>query len=189
MRFWITVALALAVTACASDGPSLPTQVARSSVGSLPKGERAQAWRTLFGEATIAAWDRIHGPQMEYHAADGRSYLWHPGNRRIVVGDWEIRDGGRHPQLCYRYGANTFNPATGQSGGDWECGDARWRMDIPDDLFAGDTFGLRDGTPPFVSSRTQNPVEFAGAIARIGIVPQRLLPASQPIWVAGEVQR
>ena len=94
---------------------------------------------------------RQHGTQIKYHDANGSSYLWYPGNRTIVPGKWQIRaqDGGGS-RLCYRYGSNTFNPATGISGGEWEC--RRFgALDVSGgSAIKGDPFALASGSIPFV---------------------------------------
>lgn len=95
-----------------------------------------------------------HGTQIEYLAADGRSVLWYPGNRVLVPGAWRYAPyptaSARLPGICFRYGADSYNPATGASGGQWECEPlAIYRRGLVDTT-PGDPFGLgRTGAPPF----------------------------------------
>jgi hypothetical protein len=87
-----------------------------------------------------------HGTQVEYHAPNGKTYLWYPGNSKIVVGDWEIRPSQhKSPELCYRYGTDTYNPVTRTDGGNWRCGDIRY-SDM--DILRGNPFRLRPGDVP-----------------------------------------
>ena len=95
-----------------------------------------------------------HGTQIEYLAADGRSFLWYPGNRVVVPGAW--RSGpyrtalAAQPGICFRYGGDTYNPATGASGGQWECEPlAVYRAGLVDTT-SGDPFALgRNAAVPF----------------------------------------
>ena len=66
---------------------------------------------------TMMTYDPGHGTQVEYFDGSGRNYLWYPGNTGVVPGRWKLEGGN----LCFRYGANTYNPQTNQSGGNWEC--------------------------------------------------------------------
>lgn len=69
------------------------------------------------GGYTNMSVDPAHGTQIEYVAAGGKSYLWYPGNTVILEGRWK-REGD---SICFAYGENTYNPATGTQGGGWEC--------------------------------------------------------------------
>jgi hypothetical protein len=90
-----------------------------------------------------------HGSQIEYHAADGRSFLWYPGNQRPVQGRWKVEQGQSGvPLLCYQYGANTYNPVLGTRGGAWKCERQNWVS--LGDAFEGDPFRLASGRVPFV---------------------------------------
>lgn len=87
-----------------------------------------------------------HGTKVEYHAADGRSFLWYPGNRSVVVGQWDVRaDQNGRILLCYKYGNNTYNPVTQRRGGQWNCS----RSDLQvSELLIGNPFGLKAGPVP-----------------------------------------
>ena len=105
--------------------------------------------RSLLSDATAVHYDTGHGTQVEYMSADGLAYLWYPGNRSIVPGEWHVRIGprplGPGPEsrnaigpyavfeqdptqpvestlyICFRYGPDTYNPVTRMRGGNWEC--------------------------------------------------------------------
>ena len=90
-----------------------------------------------------------HGTQLEYHASNGMTYLWYPGNKAAVLGRWKVvpHKGGK-PELCYMYGPNTFNPVLLLPGGSWECRTLAF-ADIGVGV-RGDPFGLASGGLPFV---------------------------------------
>lgn len=100
--------------------------------------------------------DRSHGTQVEYLTRGGKSYLWYPGNKVILEGRWK-RQG---ENMCFAYGANTYNPATGHKGGGFECtpywlywGGIFQRM-------KGDLFGLEGRREvPFVLPKKRTTLE------------------------------
>jgi len=105
-------------------------------------------------DATAMTYDAGHGTQIEYTSADGKTYLWYPGNTRIVPGRYKI-DNMTLPldsrpnspmvslaAMCFRYGANSHNPATGRKGGDWECLPLSIYADRRREVRKGDIFGL-----------------------------------------------
>ncbi|MEM7506330.1 MAG: hypothetical protein AAF415_06260 [Pseudomonadota bacterium] len=124
---------------------------------------------------------RQHGPQVEYATKDGRVFLWYPGNEQIVPGEWKTRinpdflstklsngntqvtrrstlQSGRIytsvADICYRYGANTYNPATKKRGGTWECQLAAFALPRSNQTIAGDPFELENRTDvPFVTEK------------------------------------
>jgi len=67
---------------------------------------------------TFVYYGRAHGVQVEYYSANGRNYLWYPGNRRAVPGRWKLSN---KKTICFQYGGNTYNPVTRKRGGRWEC--------------------------------------------------------------------
>ncbi|SMO47717.1 hypothetical protein SAMN06265380_101911 [Ruegeria faecimaris] len=111
------------------------------------------AMMSALSDATLVTQDpnslvQQHGTQIEYHASNGKSYLWYPGNRTIVVGQWRAQDfNSAGVQLCYRYGSNAFNPVTKKSGGSWECSKRSFR---DSDFLEGNPFKLKAGPVPFV---------------------------------------
>lgn len=106
---------------------------------------------------TYLSYSEQHGVQIEYLAEDGGAHLWYPGNRRVVSGEWEVVLN----EICYRYGANTYNPATLQRGGRWNCRfvGAEAGRNIAE--IAGDPFALGNRRAvPYVLQRCTVPVEF-----------------------------
>jgi hypothetical protein len=93
---------------------------------------------------TVLFYDPSHGNQIEYYDPGGRCYLWYPGNRAVVAGDWRMEG----EFLYFRYGTNTYNPVTNLQGGDWEQTLLRkWARTIVD-AAPGDIFGLATGCIP-----------------------------------------
>jgi hypothetical protein len=124
----------------------------------LPQARAGYANRTRLNLTTS------HGPQVTYTSADGKTYLWYPGNQVILSGEWkvELREARRQttgdmvqlPVICFKYGANTYNPATGSRGAVWECVLAEDSLGRSKESEAGDPFGLsKRAQPPFVLTR------------------------------------
>ena len=90
------------------------------------------------GNFTNLHFDPGHGTQVEYVAGDGQSYLWYPGNRRVLTGRWK-QDGS---EMCFAYGENTYNPVTGTRGGAWECEPFKAYASGIVERMEGDVFGL-----------------------------------------------
>ncbi|MBY0337671.1 MAG: hypothetical protein K2X11_13715 [Acetobacteraceae bacterium] len=136
--------------------------------------------QAFFADRTRMSFMPIHGTQVAYTAPDGRVFLWYPGNGVILPGRWGIAEGASvHPWagippgtqfVCFQYGPNTFNPATGAVGGQPQCQQVdifrRWQVeDAP-----GDVFGLsRRATPPFVLPRERT--SLAVLAAQAGLRP------------------
>ena len=78
-----------------------------------------------------------HGTQVEYVAEGGKTYLWYPGNTNILKGQWKVEDGN----MCFAYGANSYNPVTKQRGG-WECQPVRAYQGGIAKQVSGDPMGL-----------------------------------------------
>lgn len=155
-RLMTILALGLLATSCAPPSSNIPL-VMRYAPPLLTVAEA----RPLLADRS-----RSHGTQIEYASADGRAYLWYPGNPTILAGHWKLEErsepvetpAGLRPKavarVCYRYGGNTYNPATGHQGGGWECtsGGSLAREDR--ETRAGDVFGLSRRRPvPFVLAK------------------------------------
>ncbi|MDO5632925.1 MAG: hypothetical protein Q4G22_13970 [Paracoccus sp. (in: a-proteobacteria)] len=103
--------------------------------------------RAFLSDTTVRSYSGPHGTQIEYLAADGRSHLLYPGNARIVPGEWQIRGSGEiNAEMCFRYGPNTYNPATGSHGSNWECGFLTDYLMYRDEIIDGDVLRLAGRT-------------------------------------------
>jgi hypothetical protein len=110
-----------------------------------------------------------HGTQIEYLGANGVTYLWYPGNTRALAGQWRVQDGTNYPSICFRYGENTFNPVTRQSGGGWECGSGPAYLFEKLSVVSGDVFNLASGRLPFVLPGKYTNVTMVKALSMAGL--------------------
>lgn len=109
-------------------------------------------WNTLefvnqrFSNLTSKSYNGFHGTQIEYTSSNGRAYLIYPGNTHIVSGRWKARLTGNkshdYVELCFKYGANTYNPSTGKLGGNWGCKSAAGPLRRNKEMYRGDILGL-----------------------------------------------
>lgn len=85
--------------------------------------------------------------EVEYYSPDGTSYLWFPGNSRIVTARWKVEG----QQVCFNYELLSRNAFTGATGGRWECNpSASWINYRVAEKIPGDPFGLSNrSTTPF----------------------------------------
>jgi hypothetical protein len=120
--------------------------------------------RASFSNRTRLNITNSHGPQVTHTTADGKSFLWYPNNKVLLAGEWKLepraaqhkvtRENVEIPFICFKYGANTYNPATGSRGAAWECGIAQDSLRRTVESESGDTFGLsKRAQPPFVLTR------------------------------------
>jgi hypothetical protein len=102
-----------------------------------------------------------HGTQVSFTAPDGKVFLWYPGNRVVLSGQWEVRlraissrsTLSIYAEICFRYGTNTFNPVTGTAGNTWGCMPADLLASLTTDSADGDLFNLHQRpVPAFVLS-------------------------------------
>lgn len=94
---------------------------------------------SLFGNKTIHTRRQGHGNQIEYADANGKAYLWYPGNSIILEGEWRIQG---PESICYRYPEGTFNPETGQEGGEFVCERIQGMGPRMVEVWDGDVYGL-----------------------------------------------
>jgi hypothetical protein len=108
------------------------------------------------GGYTNMTFDSGHGTQVEYVAGGGTSFLWYPGNTVILEEHWK-RQGS---DICFLYGADTYNPVTGVRGGSWECMPFRLYWGGITERMKGDIFALRGrGEVPFVLPKERTTLE------------------------------
>lgn len=123
-----------------------------------------------------------HGYQVTYIADRQTSWLWYGGNPVALPAKWKVieRDvnengqkltGRFRTQICYTYGANTYNPATKHKGGSQECTLLVNVRNMTVGALKGDVFGLANGTVPYVRQKCDAPDKF-------------VLPAQHPLGAA-----
>lgn len=104
-----------------------------------------------------------HGTQIEYFDEQGNSYLWYPGNKKIVKGKLAFKGLGRDIKACFLHEENTYNPLTKTAGGKWQCQSYHNFNFFIRDIQEGDVFNLAtsndvphvlagDVAAPYVSS-------------------------------------
>ncbi len=129
-----------------------------------------------------------HGMQIEYLAADGASWLWYPGNTKVLPGEWKTEAG----DICFRYGKNSYNPVTRTKGGDWECAPLKVYNSTLVTSSKGDIFGLAGRKKvPFDLPQKLLPISQLQAIADPSIVERELarIPSCEQILAGANKSR
>ena len=130
--------------------------------------QTAESARVYLADTTLGDWSRPLGTQIEYLAANGRAYLWYLGNRKPVSGEWITRNARLGAaEICFRYGANAYNPVTRTSGGSWECQGVYQYTAWNFEWVVGDPFHLESGRLPFVLPLREH-VILTAAVDRAG---------------------
>ena len=129
------------------------SSVALSSSSAKPYIIGYDETKAQIANMTMLFYDRVHGTQVEYNGSNGKTYLLYPGNKVIVKGQWKLErtDNPSVFNMCFKYPANSYNPATNQSGGSWECQKAGFYLIGPIERAQGDVLGLAKGdAAPFI---------------------------------------
>ncbi|MBO9408845.1 hypothetical protein J7399_15520 [Shimia sp. R9_1] len=111
----------------------------------------AKSAQNYLSGSTIRTFDPYHGTQIEYHAPDGRAYLWYPGNKAAVRSFWETRDNVSEVEICYKYPSKSYNPVTKEHGGAWKCRPMYIFAAQIRERVSGDPFDLARGALPSVT--------------------------------------
>lgn len=75
--------------------------------------------KSITNNATLRTFDpNFHGNQIEFNDTNGKTYLWYPSNKKLVMGNYKIKN---NSVLCFMYFGNVKNEATGEVGGVWNC--------------------------------------------------------------------
>lgn len=109
-------------------------------------------------DTTYLSFSQSHGFQVNFIAANGRSWLWYPGNSSALAETWRILSAEQ--TICWGHPANSYNPVTGQVGTGESCerlANAR-RLTIA--RLKGDPYGLANGRVPYRLGKCQAPPEF-----------------------------
>lgn len=101
-----------------------------------------------------------HGFQVNYLAPQGRAWLWYPGNRAGVREDYKIGIAAGRKAICWRHPKNSYNPVTGQSGGDFACEPLDLSQRTVVSVLPGDPFNLASGQVPYPLDRCTAPEAF-----------------------------
>jgi hypothetical protein len=161
-RARVTALLAVAVVAV--GGTALDTAHSQNapSIWNAPrKSMTTSEAREFFNCKTRMSFMQGHGTQVSFTAPDGKVFLWYPGNKVVLSGQWEVRSRAIssrstlsiYAEICFRYGTNTFNPVTGTAGNTWQCMPADSLASLTTDSADGDLFNLHQRpVPAFVLS-------------------------------------
>ncbi|AUQ54694.1 hypothetical protein PhaeoP30_02026 [Phaeobacter inhibens] len=109
--------------------------------------------------ATYLHWDKGHGYQVTYYS-ERHVWLWYPGNRAALRGDWVQELVAGEYYLCFTYPHSSYNPVTGDVGGQKECQLQTVLGGALEGALAGDVYNLSSGRVPYVLRRNKRPAEF-----------------------------
>ena len=144
------------INSCAS-----PSSEALATDAAERRAEREASLNDLFPgypavDSTYLSYDFAHGYQVTYYESPNRSWLWYPGNRIALPAAWKL-DGEK---VCWRYGGNTYNPATKEDGGNFSCTSKTRSLFTKVGVLSGDVFGLASGEIPYVRAKCDAPDQF-----------------------------
>jgi hypothetical protein len=183
--------------ATATERASVIEQFKRSSYGPLLTEQLSMSVADVVKSrlnVTSMSHDPSHGTQVSYSAADGRIFLWYPGNTVILDGRWTAcqdhistrtkpAPAGEaivmsYGKACFRYNTSSANPITGTKGGEWECGAAGTYLKYRVEQRSGDVLGLATMTAiPFVVAKEKTTID---------ALPQRMRQQRQPNMTPGD---
>ncbi|WP_264212074.1 hypothetical protein [Leisingera thetidis] len=140
------------LTGCAPPPASAVTEVASRGIAfpDYPQG----GW-------TYLSFSGAHGFQVNYLAANGRAWLWYPGNSAGVPEEWKLDTVAGQKAVCWRHPSNSYNPVTKQTGGPFACQSLALSQRSIVARVAGDPYGLSSGQIPYKRAKCDAPAEFA----------------------------
>ncbi|AUQ73999.1 hypothetical protein PhaeoP71_01122 [Phaeobacter piscinae] len=108
---------------------------------------------------TYLHWDKGHGYQVSYYS-EKHVWLWYPGNRAALRGDWVQELVAGEYYLCFTYPHSSYNPVTGVVGGQKECQLQTVLGGALEGALAGDVYNLSSGMVPYVLRKDKRPTGF-----------------------------
>ena len=195
------IAMGIVLTGC--QLPSVPTytvEVTESQQKLMKRLSKDQGTlKAAMAETTTRSWNPYHGTQVEYLAADGKTFLWYPGNSILLSGSWKTQNVETQTRadhegkkfvasnigyICFKYGSNSYNPVTGQQGGSWQCQPGHQYFFHSNEVVKGDVLGLSNGQLPFVMPKK---VRFSLSELHMRTKGQEQAPESfSYVWKNGE---
>ncbi len=169
LRFAVVIGITFLLGACLPVDEFTQQKNAARQAGAVQAHKMAASpaeVQKFLSNTTAKVWN-MHGTQIEYLAADGRTFLWYPGNAKVLPGRWKLQKASYGLEMCFLYGEATYNPITLQRGGNWECDMAAYYLLDRDELVAGDPLRLERITVPFVMPKGSN-VSIAQAMSKAG---------------------
>lgn len=162
LRLSLGALIITAVAGCQAARHSGPTEARLRAMETFASKPIDPDFMKAIGNLTVVSYSP-HGPQVSYREAGGQITLWYPGNTLLLKGEWKALVSG---SICYKYGANTYNPLTQSSGGLWECELLHNQVGNFRQERKGDIFGLAKRTkPPFVTRRDKT--QFDALVAQL----------------------
>ena len=151
---WVALAVCVmgGVAGCgAPSGPPVVQEVmARDNIfPSYPQPDR-----------TYLSFSSAHGFQVNYLRADGRAWLWYPGNSVGVPEEYETRTVNGTKAICWRHPSDSYKPVTRQHGGEFVCTPLELAQKANVAVLRGDPFSLASGKVPYRLDRCKAPEEF-----------------------------
>ncbi len=129
------------------------------SAETILQARRPALTQTEFRAQTVGktslSFSAQHGTQVVYVAPNGASYLWYPGNQRIVQGNWRIaapQAPAEYSSICFDYGRVSFDINTASSTRE-RCTSAGTYLRLEKEARNGDIFGLSTSGIPFVMEK------------------------------------
>ncbi len=98
---------------------------------------------------TLLHYSAQHGTQVEYYGADGRSYLWYPGNTGVVATPYQVDTASG--DICFDFSGQAVDPSQGGTPIYDRCfSNADFHRNVRESV-PGDIFNLSAGAGvPFV---------------------------------------
>ncbi len=115
---------------------------------------------------TYLSYDFQHGFQVTYYENENKVWLWYGGNDVALPAAWKITENidakseDFRWSACFKYGPDTYNPATKKSVGQYECTLAVNVLNLWVGMIDGDLFNLSSGEVPYVREKCDAPNEF-----------------------------
>ena len=109
---------------------------------------------------TYLSFSRAHGFQVNYLAAQGKAWLWYPGNLRGVPEEYKRDEVSGQDVICWRHPPNSYNPVTHTKGGSFACQNLMLSQRTIVAALTGDPFSLQTGRVPYPLKRCTAPAQF-----------------------------
>jgi hypothetical protein len=127
------------------------------------------------GGHTVLLQHPEQGSQIIFMGPRGKTYLWYAGSAEILEGRYY--SGMRENTICFRYGADRYNPITGLPAGSSECTPRSGYSALLQQTIPGDVFNLAGRrAAPFALGRGRTTLQSAARKAGISI-PDRVIDA------------
>ena len=120
------------------------------------------------GGHTVLLQHPEQGAQIIFMGPRGKTYLWYGGSSEILEGRYY--SGMQENTICFKYGADRYNPITGLPAGRSECTPRSGYSALLQQTIEGDVFDLANRrAAPFLLGRAKTTLESAARQAGISI--------------------